>query len=120
VILATVPVIALAGALVKPQLGLCREIVAFDKARGHLTVGEQAARVRQLTPPKMTRENQRFTSAFIMLFVVYAHPSVVDETDRDLAVKLVRAECDGNVAEATRLIDAIDSAAQTEAPPTTR
>ena len=31
------------------------------------------------------------------------HPTVVDETDRDLAVGLMRAECDGNVAEASRL-----------------
>ncbi|MEO5841466.1 MAG: hypothetical protein ABIQ73_16390 [Acidimicrobiales bacterium] len=45
---------------------------------------------------------------------------MTDETDRDLAVKLVRAECDADLAEASRLIDAIDLAAQDVAPPTTR
>ena len=91
---------------------LCDEFAVLDKARATLTLNEETRLVEGLPPPNASDENeqhQRLVQAFVRLWVAYRHPTVVDETDRDRVVGIMRAECDGNVAEASRLIAAMES-----------
>jgi hypothetical protein len=91
---------------------LCDQFAVLDRTRDTSTLDEETRLVEELTPPELTDDNeqhQRLVDAFITLWVAYRHPSVVDEMDRDQAVGIMRAECDGDVPEASRLIAEMES-----------